>query len=301
MKDNLNSRENSVMMNFNTRDVRDIHILNMLQPKQRHRKTYKPSQEQQLEPAKRFQSLYASPSEAPMGQLNRFYVPERIRGDGVDVASQIQEPSRTFGKVREDFQAVVPPAKGKEFVGEDTAAIANVLREEKEAHARKMESQRNVERFRQERQQLLSEMEPVKEDFPEGEPIGDEGLFSAEVTATPLTEVQVLESAEPTIKKLEQTISFRTRRAGLRNADELTEEERQEIRDLIVKNESSGARGITALKKELTERLYLKPKAVEDIVLRERAAYYEGRLKPQPKLERKPLIEVKEEDVEQEQ
>lgn len=117
MKDNLNSRENSVMMNFNTRDVRDIHILNMLQPKQRHRKTYKPSQEQQLEPAKRFQSLYATPSEAPMGQLNRFYVPERIRGDGVDVASQIQEPSRTFGKVREDFQAVVPPAKGEEFVG----------------------------------------------------------------------------------------------------------------------------------------------------------------------------------------
>ncbi len=115
MKDNLNSHGNSPIMNFNTRDVGHIGIVNIIQPKKAHKKPNVPSETKMSEPAKPFQSLYASPTEAPVTQLNRFYIPQRIRGDGTDVASQIQEPTRTFGNVRESFQAVVPPKQGEEF------------------------------------------------------------------------------------------------------------------------------------------------------------------------------------------
>ena len=83
MRDNLNSHGNAPIMTFNSRDVGHIGIVNIITPKKTHRKPN--TQQSPLEPSKPFQSLYASPAEAPMTQLNRFYIPQRIRSDGTDV------------------------------------------------------------------------------------------------------------------------------------------------------------------------------------------------------------------------
>lgn len=127
MRDNLNSHGNAPIMTFNSRDVGHIGIVNIITPKKTHRKPN--TQQSPLEPSKPFQSLYASPTEAPTTQLNRFYIPQRIRSDGTDVASQIQEPSRSFGNVRENFQAVVPPVKGEEFAGQEEEVFGTPKKE----------------------------------------------------------------------------------------------------------------------------------------------------------------------------
>jgi len=118
MKDNLNSKGNSLLMNFNTRDIKELHITNYLNKKKTTRKPKLPQdirQTQDISDTGYTTKLYENAFQAPVSQSgwtplsdivsqkmfqygrDKYDNTMKLLGnDNVDVGSQIQEFTRGY-------------------------------------------------------------------------------------------------------------------------------------------------------------------------------------------------------------